>query len=192
MNKINFKGTRVIKKESLKINADEWFLNPLTLQLERNTQKNPLYLTKFFFDDNNNLINYKVEKPKNQNDASKFMLTPSLLIDTNELLKLYGIIDITTLTEFIDNNIDDSYFRTMNRIINCWIRDNFNQLQKTNKILINIYVKLFTKFYNINDKTLTNTIDLFIIKWFKNKNKDDFFLNLGDDLIKYLSNKYEL
>jgi hypothetical protein len=192
MNKINFKDTRVIKKESLKIDADEWFLNPLTLELEENISKNPLYLTKFFFDDNNNLINYKVEKPKNQNDASKFMLTPSLLIDSSELLKLYGIIDVTTLTEFIDNNIDNVYFSSINRIINCWIRDNFNQLQKNNKILINIYVKLFTKFYNINNKTLTNAIDLFIIKWFKNKNKDDFFLNLGGDLIKYLSNKYEL
>lgn len=194
MNKINFKGTRVIKKDSFKKDSDEVFLNPLTLKIEKNDLKNPLYLTKFFFDDNNNLINYKVENPKNQTDASKFMLTPSLLIQSNELIKLYGIIDITTLIEFVDNNIDNIYFDSLNRIINCWIRDNFSQLQKTNKVLINIYIKLFIKFYNFNidNKSLTKVIELFIIKWFKDKNKNNFFLNLGNDLIKYLSNKYEL
>jgi hypothetical protein len=194
MNKINFNGKRIIKKENFKIEPNQTFLNPLTLKIEENLKNEPIYLTSFYFNEDNKLINYKKETPKNYINENKFMLTPPLLIHSNELLKIYNINDINSLVEFIDYNIETKLFNSLSRIINCWIRENFNELVKSNKILIPLYFKLFKKFYNfkVDDKTINKDIELFIIKWFKKKNSIEFNINLGMDLIKYLSNKYEL
>ena len=193
MNKINFKGNRNIKKENPEIKPEDKFLNPLNLFIETNKLNDPMYVTSYYFDDDKNLTNYTLEKPKKYIDIKKIMLTPPLLINHNELLKIYNIYDTNILIEFIDNNIETKLFDSLNRIINCWIRQNFNQLIKTNKILIPIYFKLFKKFYNFNvdDKNFNKDIELYLIKWFKLKKSTDFFINLGQDLINYLSNKYE-
>jgi hypothetical protein len=194
MNKINFKGKRIIKKENIKIEPNEIFLNPLTLKIEENQKNEPIYLTSFHFNKENKLINYEKETPKNYIDDNKFMLTPPLLIHSNELLKIYNINDINNLIKFIDYNIETKLFDSLNRIINCWIRENFNELVKNNKILIPLYLKLFRKFnsFKVDDKIINKDIELFMIKWFKKKNSIEFKINLGMDLIKYLSNKYEL
>ena len=194
MNKINFKGKRIIKKENIKIEPDEVFLNPLTLKIEINEKNEPIYLTSFHFNKENKLINYEKETPKNYINDDKFMLTPPLLIHSNELLKINNIYDINNLIEFIDYNIQTKLFDSLNRIINCWIRENFNELVKNNKILIPLYLKLFRKFnsFKVDDKIINKDIELFMIRWFKIKNPIEFEINLGMDLIKYLSNKYEL
>jgi hypothetical protein len=171
MNKINFKGKRIIKKENIKIEPNEIFLNPLTLKIEENQKNEPIYLTSFHFNEKNKLINYKKETPKNFIDDNKFMLTPPLLIHFNELLKINNINDINNLIEFIDYNIETKLFDSLNRIINCWIRENFNELIKNNKILIPLYLKLFRKFnsFKVDDKIINKDIELFMIKWFKKK-----------------------
>jgi len=194
MNKINFKGNRNIKKENLKIEPGDKNLNPLSLNIYENIYNVPVYMTSYYFDNDKKLTNYTSEKPKEFIDMKKIMLTPPLLINHNELLKIYNIYNINILIEFIDDNIETKLFDSLNRIINCWIRQNFNQLIKTNKILIPIYFKLFKKFYNFNidDNNFNKDIKLYLIKWFKLKKSTDFFLNLGQDLINYLSNKYEL
>jgi hypothetical protein len=190
MKKINFKDKRIIKNKDFKINPGQIYLDPLTLNINKNEENIPLYLSNLYFNENKKLLNYKIDKPNNY-DISKNMFTPSLLINTNDLLNLYNINYVDDLIEFVNNNINEKYFDFINRIINCWIRQNFNEIKNKNYFLIDIYVKLFKNYFNINNKLLYEQINLYIVKWFKTKKFDDFNLNLGDNLIKYLANKYE-
>jgi len=114
------------------------------------------------------------------------MLTPSLLLPSSELLKIYEVKDIN---DFIKSNLEDNNFSFINRILNCWIRENFNDLKKNNNILINIYYQIFNNI--IDKKIFEKECKIFLNKWFKNKNIDTFFMDLGNDLEKYLSNKYD-
>jgi len=186
MNKISLKDNRKLKKYILKVEKDEQILNPLTLNLYINDKDEDIYITKYFFDKNKNLEFKTNDKINNSYDEKKFMLTPSLLLPSSELLKIYEVKDIN---DFIKSNLEDNNFSFINRILNCWIRENFNDLKKNNNILINIYYQIFN---NIIDKKLfEKECKLFLNKWFKNKNIDTFFMNLGNDFEKYLSNKYD-
>jgi hypothetical protein len=186
MNKNNsykyLKGKRKIQNNYLEKKPNESYLDPLTLQIRKNISNQTLYVTKFYFDDNFNLINYSLDKPTDNMNNKKNMLIPSLVINYNELLKLYNI---NNIIEFINLNIDIKPYAFINRILNCWIRQNFNDLNKNYKILIDIYFNVIDKFYKKQiDK---NEINKYLKYWFKKKIKESFFLNLGDDIIKYLN-----
>jgi hypothetical protein len=180
MNKIKFKGKRKIQN-NLEKKPNETYLDPMTLQIRKNISNKKLYITKFFFDDNFDLINYDLNKPKKNIDEKKNMLIPSLIIDYNELLKLYKVENII---EFIDLNLENKTYNFLNRILNCWIRENLNDLKKNHQILIDIYVNIINKFYkSVNREKIIKYLKV----WFKKKNDDSFFINLGNDLIKYLN-----
>lgn len=191
MNKISLKNNRKIKKYIVKIKKDEIELNPLILKLYHNDTDKDIYITTYFFDKNKELKYDTKEKIDDNYDEKTFMLTPSLLIQSSELLKIY---EITEIDDFIKSNLENNYFPFINRILNCWIRENFNDLKKNNNILINIYYQIFIKFFSnidINKKLFEKECKVFFNKWFNNKNSDIFNINLGNDLEKYLSNKYE-
>jgi hypothetical protein len=180
MSKIKIKGKRKIQN-NLEKKPDEIYLDPLTLQIRKNISNETLYVTKFFFDDKFNLINYDLNKPNKDINEKKNMLIPSLIIGYSELLKLYHV---NNIDEFIESNIENKTYNFLNRILNCWIRDNFDDLKKNHQILIDIYINIINKFYkNANNKKIINFLKI----WFKKKNNDSFFINLGDDLIKYLN-----
>uniref|UniRef100_A0A6C0DA09 Uncharacterized protein n=1 Tax=viral metagenome TaxID=1070528 RepID=A0A6C0DA09_9ZZZZ len=182
-------GVRKINSISNKLIPGNNGLNPISLQIE--THKFPSQFTKYYYDNDNVLKNVAPYNKDNiVNDEDKFMLTPSLLLSSTELLFLYNINDITDLNTYIDENVENSYFDTINRIINCWIRNNFKDLKKNNSVLIPLYFKVFNKFY---PKLVFNKDDCktFINKWFSNNKDDSFYINLGFDLENYLSNKYE-
>lgn len=190
----NFKGKRTLKKNLNEIKPKDYDLNPNILEFYNNDYINkPLYFTKPFFDENKNLENTTDNKNnvvKNDNP----MLAPSLLIDSKNFLVIYDINDINDLILYIDKNIDSKPYDSINRILNFWIRDSFDYLKKNNKILCNIYYKIFKKYFNyeeIDEKEFTRLTVNFINKWFKINNFDDFKLNLGNDLQKFLSKKYE-
>jgi hypothetical protein len=68
-------------------------------------------------------------------------------------------------------------FNTINRIINIWIRQNYNELIDNYGILEAIYNKL-AKFYFPKKKINNEDIK----KWFKNNKFDNFHLDLGKHL----------
>jgi hypothetical protein len=191
MIKKNLKGNRIIKKELNEIKKNDIYLDPFTLEIGENTNNESIYLTKYYFDDNKNLLN----TTKNKNNIllnDKFMLIPPLLISTNNFLKIYDINCLNELIIYIDKNLETKSYDSLNRIINCWIRDNFEDLKKNNKILCNIYFKIFNNFYNYKDeKDFIKNTSNYIEKWFNLNDKDNFKLNLGNDIKKYLSKKYE-
>jgi len=191
MNKVSLKDNRKIKKYILKVKKNDIELNPLILKLYHNNTDDDIYITTYFFDKNNELRYDTKEKINDNYDEKTFMLTPTLLLQSSELLKIYDVKDIN---EFIKFNLENNYFSFINRILNCWIRENFNDLKKNNNILISIYYKIFNKFFtniNINKKLFEKECNIFFYKWFKNKNSEIFNINLCNDLEKYLSNKYE-
>lgn len=181
--KFNFKGNRLLKNNPMEIKSGDFALNPLTLTLIENLSNNSQYFSRFYFQDKE-LINTTFNKDLQLND-NKFMATPPILIHSSEFLKVNDINNINNLIQYIDNNIDD-LFDYNNRIVNCFIRSNFIDLSKNNKILSSIYLKLF-KNNNLNRKEIDN----FIKKWFKNNTNKSFSFNLGNDLKNFLSNKYE-
>jgi len=181
--KNNFKGQRILKNDIMEIKPHDVSLNPVTLVLHHNTSDNMQYFSRFHFE-TNELVS--VTKNKNLKISNNdFMSIPSILIPYYEFLTIHNINDINDLVMYINNNINN-LFDYNNRIINCFIRDNYKDLMKNNKILSPIYLNLFK-----NYKTNITEINTFIKKWFKNKNKNYFFLNLGNDLKNYLSKKYE-
>jgi len=182
--KNNFKGNRILKNDSTEIKSGDISLNPLTLMIVENPTKDNIYFSKFHFNDNDELFTTTFNKDlKLKSDA---LSTPPILIPQNDFLKIHKINDINDLIQYIDNNDSDNSFNYNNRLINCFIRLNYKDLLKNNEILSNIYLKLF-KNYKTNIKEITK----FIKTWFKIKNDELFFLNLGDDLKNYLSKKYE-
>lgn len=193
MNKkiFNFKGNRLVKKNIMEIKKNEKALNPLTLELVHNQDNKSIYFSKFYFE-NNKFTNITDDNTLKIDDNNT-MLIPPILISYNEFLKLFEIFNIDDLLLYVNNNIDTITFNSINRIINCFIRDNFKNLSKNNKILIDIYLILFKKydFAFSDEKNLNIYIEKFIIKWFRNNNSKSFFLNLGNDLEKFLSKKYE-
>lgn len=145
--KNNFKGNRILKNDPMIIKPDDIGLNPLTLMLNKNNSDEIAYFSKFHFD-KNELSTITFDKNLKLSHDNNFMATPSILIPQNEFLKIHDIIDIDNLIQYIDNNIDN-LFDYNNRLINCFIRHNYKDLSKNNKILSNIYLKLF-KNYKIN------------------------------------------
>jgi hypothetical protein len=188
----NFKGKRNLKKNFIELKPEQFDLNPITLEYILNESHKKVYFTKYTFDKDKNLKITSLNKDEAINNDN-IMLVPSLLISTNNFLKIYDIENITELVNYIDKNLNLKSFNSLNRIINCWIRDNFDSLKKNNKILSSIYFKLFTKFlnYDIEEKNFIKDSLSYINKWFKINNSKNFNLNLANDLEKFLSKKYE-
>ena len=178
--KYNYKGNRTIKDDIMIIKPGEKKINPLTLSINENKFDKPIYFTKFHIV-NNIIESISTDKSKKLENTNKYMIVPSILIPTNDFLLMHNIINIDDLSNYINDNIELNDFEYNNRIINCFIRENFNDLVKNNKVLINLYSKLFN--INTNNK---KSIEKFINNWFKNNNPKSFFLNLGNDLQQFL------
>lgn len=175
---------------SNKISVDEEFLHPNSLEIMKSNTT--LYPSKFFIKDNllNNVIIDKNFNKIPEQQIKNFMITPSIILTFDSILEIYNISSIDNLIEFINNNKDKTY-EFINRVINCWIRKNFDDLKSYNKILISIYRNLYNKYYSdleIDKKRCKK----FISYWLKNKNISDFNLNLGNDLKKYLIKKNKI
>lgn len=183
MKKKNFTGNRLLKNNLMEIKPGNIGLDPLTLTLVENTSNNISYFSKFHLNNNNLTTMTQNEKLKISNDS---MSTPAILIQQDDFLQMHQINNINDLSEYINNN--DNLFDYNNRLINCFIRVNFKDLSKNNKILSNIFLKLFK---NYNYEIDIREINIFINDWFNNNNDSTFFLNLGNDLENYLSKKYE-
>jgi hypothetical protein len=189
MNKNLYNGNRKIKSE-IYSNPLSIYIDPLTLELRTKDKEAKEYITQFSFDKNMNLINTSDKPNKNYNE---FMKMPSLLIPYTEILKLYNIDNLNDIIDYINLNLETKLFDSINRILNCWIRLNFNYLKKNNKILLNIYYKIFNHYYPnviIDEKIFNKKCSDYINIWFKNEKQNSFFLNLGDNLKNYLTTIY--
>lgn len=176
-----YKGNRTIRNNNV-------------FDIYSNTSNQDSTTLESFENNMNYLSNFYLQKNKYQDpieyDAfeKKNMLIPNILITYKDYLKYFNIQNIT---EFINENIDNYSFNTLNRILNCWIRDNLFELKGNNNILDNIYIILFTKYkyelLNINN--IETIIRDHIETWVQKKYYNSFFFDLGTDLEIKLNNK---
>ena len=172
------------------------YLNPTTLTIVRNN--NNSCPTKMWSDDKKNLTFTKVcdhnEKSTNQN-LSNFMSVPYLNLPLEKILVIYDVEDIEKLESFVKKNImENSYYDTINRVLNAWNKVKFDMLKLNNDFLENIYVQIKKQYWKDiieKDDIIKKDIKKYMGSWFIKKNYDDFYFDLGNDLKKYLSKKYD-
>jgi hypothetical protein len=141
-------------------------------------------------------------------DETESFLSP-IKLNSNDILKLYNINSVEKLYEWFKENINKySNHFTINRVLNCWIKNNYDILKNHHDILNKIYGELILRFppqglakseifqdiYYENEKDIYMDTYLnkyldnynFINKWFNKHNGNEFDLNLYDDYINFL------
>jgi len=148
------------------------------------------------------LTNYKYKISNNENSVDAIPFQPMGII-SSDILQMYQINSIDNLLEYIDTNIKSENILTINRIVNCWIYNNYNVLKQHNNILEKIYKKIiyeYIKNFNIDmekeiDKrniNINKEIKKYIDFWINKNNTSIFSLNLLTDFINYFIKKYKL
>lgn len=167
-------------------------LHPLNLKMIYNDSINPICLTKFQIDKNKNVNILNTYKCKNNvNNYKKNLFIPVIGLDSSDFLKIYSVETIDSLYDFVNQNLNKLTLITINRVINCWIRVNFETLKNYNNYLEKIYwiIIEFNEYNEKNEKIIKNEIKNFIDYWINKHTLDEFNLNLFDDLIGYLIKK---
>ena len=182
-NKSIIKSTRKIKCLGNCIEPGEKYLHPITLAFSTNNSTTQNYCPSEFHYDRDGPTYSKVCKNTNISsfDIQKFMALPYLNLNIEQILDMYKITGIESLILWVDNMISEKLpFQYINRIINVWIKSNYDILIKNNNIMVDIYSKINKSYWK--KEFIVDDIKKYIKKWFKNKNYDNFFLDLGNDI----------
>ena len=124
---------RIIKTDNIiNMKPNTQMLHPISAVWMKNDETKPLCLTKFKITDDDNVADYTYKEYKcssNLNNYNKYMYVPPVGITSAELLKIYDITEnsIDSLNNWITNNNNNYY--TVNRILNSWIKNNFDTLK---------------------------------------------------------------
>ena len=195
-----FSDDRKIKISGDVIKSNKSLLLPNSLRQSNITDDIIKYPTQFFIK-NLNLketmdINNK-QLIKSNRTYSQLIEIPDLSLPLTDILNIY---DIDTYDELIDLIkkllFNDTSEYTIYRLVNIYTIIYYNDLKKTNNSLIKIFKLIFnsdaTNHSKIsNYKIDDNKLSSFINKWFRKNNKDNFNLNICEDVKNFLSNKYE-
>jgi len=207
-NKIRYIKQENLTYKNIEINTlpeNNSTVHPLSLVWIDNKKKegsniNPICLTKFNIDNQNNLsykLNYKCKT--DVDNYKKYLYIPPLGLSSESLLKIYNINSIDGLSSWVIDNLNKLNYFTINRVINCWIKTNFDTLKTYNNFLEKIYLLIFDKFKNekIYKKTEKGDIDInkeiknFIDYWIAKKKPTEFNFDLYGDFIIYLQKKFK-
>jgi hypothetical protein len=182
---------RYIRCVGNSINKGESYLHPIFLTIEKNIKNNNICPTELYNENNNPVYSKKTYKKYNysKEELSKFMEIPYISLGENLLLEyVFNIYNVDDLITFINTSIEQKKnFIYINRIINAWIYNNIEDIEKNHKIMINIFTIIKNTFWeklkvtDFNDKVLK-----YSKKFFDNKYYDEFEFDFGKDLYKYL------
>jgi hypothetical protein len=170
----------------LKLKPGDKSIHPMSMNFIENDTKNNICLTKFKINNKNITdLKYNYNCVYNLDNYNKIMYIPPIGINYTDLLTLYNIDfdNIDDLIRWVNNNNKNIF--TVSRVINSWIKHNFNLIKKHTKSLVKIINILYdsTKLKNVDE-------DLFVKEWIK-KNNNIFYLNFIDDLNYHIKkNKY--
>jgi hypothetical protein len=184
------KSTRKIK--CLGNCTEHKYLHPISLQIYKNEDNLYKCPTELYYDKNKKTYSQvkscDINKDKLTSlERQKFMALPYLNLDLDIMLSIYKIDTIDSLIEWVSNMIkEDKPFRYVNRIVNIWIKSNYDSLVKKNIILNTVYAKINENYWK---KKNTDRMSEIIKTWFKTKNIDDFNFDLGTDLLDELDKK---
>jgi len=180
-----FSDKRQIKQISNNpLKKNETKIHPITLELLTNNEDKNVVLTQFWLSDKNKndllKVTYLNDKHivKSRSDKDN-MEIPNLSLPLNNILNIYNINNYNDLISEIQNSEAPS--ETKYRLVNIFVRLEFDELKKINNSLIKIFKLLFK-----NKKIDDEFIKKFLKKWFQQKSKDDFFLNICEDFLSKL------
>lgn len=172
-------------------------LHPTLLNLLKTSSqtKTPLCITKPHIKNNKMVLlksNYICNDTTN-NTYKKHMFIPPIGLSTEDLLKVYDIESIDSLDTYIESNHIENIL-SLNRIVNCWVRNNFDDLKISNNYLEKICKKLLEKYagtkkYNLMIKNINidKEVKDYIDYWIEKRNVTDFNLNLLDDMVNHFN-----
>ena len=191
---------RIIKKEIVNVQPNTQLLHPLSSQwINMTNEDKPICLTKFQIQNKETKIfNYDTCTLK-ENNYKNYLYLPPIGLSSNDILEIYNISSIDRLLDYIKENMNDDNYLSINRLLNSWIRVNFETLKNYNNFLEKICIKIVTKYYNHNieniikknkDFDINKEIKKFIDYWINKHDSNEFKLELIDDFIDYLLKKY--
>jgi len=200
---INSKKNLLNNKEIINVNPDNQILHPISTSWIKNKNvTNPICLTKYQILNNElNIINpYKCKT--NNDDYKSFLFIPPIGLTAHDIIKIYDVDSIDKLHNWLNEHLDGTNltnnlsvnYLTIIRLVNCWIRVNFETLKNYNNILIKIISKLF-KFYfgdNITIPNFDKEISDYIDYWMNKKSDNEFKLNIINDFYTYIIKKFKL
>lgn len=166
------------------IQKNQSTIHPITLEVGTNYDKDSICPSNIYFEED--LPQY-FEKNNdkdvfNKEELKMFMALPYLNFDLSRMLKLYNVQTSNDIINFVKTSINENKsFTYINRILNIWCKVNYSVLKNNNKILVDIYDKILIKYFG--KKTKLETLAVFIKKWFQNIKENDFYFNLGKDLL---------
>ena len=141
MSKTVIKGSRKIKLLDKTYKKGDSFLHPLTLELATNTNQDKITPSEFYYDN----ITKKIESTKNniknlnysQYEIQKYMSLPYLNLNYDTIVHFfYEIGDIDKLNSIVNLKINNNNPpKNIIRIINSWIKFNYNDLKKYNNFI---------------------------------------------------------
>jgi hypothetical protein len=190
-------------KEINNVNPDNQILHPISSQwINTKNLVNPICLTKFQILNNETKIINTYKCKNGTNDYKSLLFLPPIGLTSDDIIKIYDLESIDRLYNWINEHLDVepsfssghvNYF-TILRVVNCWIRVNFETLKNYNNFLVKIVSKLFK--FNFGDEFNIPEIDKEIrdyVDYWMNKNSGtEFKLNLIEDFYNYLIKKFKL
>ena len=178
------KGSRSIKTFGKPYKKGDLFLHPLTLNLIKVKDDN-IVPSELNYIDNRPNLSIKKDVNYSNEEIQKFMTLPYLNLNNNALVYFYEIETIDQLNSFIDVKINSNYpINNLLRIVNIWIKHNFNDLIKYNNYIYNIFKKINDKYWKIEHKK--ENVIIYFNKWINNKNIDDFQFDFFEDLLIFI------
>lgn len=196
-NKRKIKKDLVFKgNEILNVGPKNQVLHPISAQwINTSELTNPVCLTKFQIVNNSVQISNNYACKTDVNNYKQYLYIPPIGLSSTDVLEIYKIYSIDELSRWIDEHLDLSNYIGLNRVLNCWIRVNYDTLKNYNNFLEKICSKIVIKYFGIelnNIKNLEKEIKDFIDYWINKNDGTEYKLMLVDDFIIYIRKKYNL
>uniref|UniRef100_A0A6C0J3G4 Uncharacterized protein n=1 Tax=viral metagenome TaxID=1070528 RepID=A0A6C0J3G4_9ZZZZ len=195
------KDTRKLKQLGNEVKPGELFLHPTLLTLQINDDKKSIIPSELNIKDNKIYLNYggKIKsefKNLSKQELQSITSIPEIIYNDVYILYLYQINNLENLQNFIDNEIKKkTRYTTVNRVINIYLINKYNNFKNNYSSLINIYFKICKNYWtkiNIEDSRLKDYIEAFLNSFFRTTNYNDFHLDCGTSLKSYLKNKIKI
>lgn len=183
------KNTRKIKILSNPLKKNELIVHPLTLNLISHDQTNKnIVASELNYIDGKPQFDIKVNNKTNysREEIQKFMALPYLNLNSESFLFIYNISSFDELLDYVARkSSQNSPIRNILRIIDMYVKNNYEDLVNYNKALYKLFEIINNKYWN-KDFNSEKIID-FINKWIKNKNINDFHFNFSKDVYKFIN-----
>ena len=195
------KDSRKLKQLGNEVKPGELYLHPTLLTLQINKDKKSFIPSELNIKDNKIYLNYGDKIKSDYKNLSKQELQsitsmPEMIYNDVYLLYLYQINNLDDLQKFIDDEIKKkTRYETVNRVINIFIINKYDNFKNNYSSLINIYLKIYENYWtkiNIEDSKLNNYIESFLNSFFRTTDYNDFNLDCGTSLKSYLKTKIKI